>query len=70
MTVEGGVHRSELNTAEPGRAADDVRALLGWTVEAVPMPDGGTDRVARAGERMAAGIFDVSGPGFEGVPAP
>ena len=34
----------------------------------MPMPDGGTYWLANAGNTPVAGIFEISGPGYESVP--
>ena len=34
----------------------------------MPMPDGGTYWVAKMGDEPVAGIFDISGPDYKGVP--
>ena len=34
----------------------------------MPMQDGGTYWVAKAGDKMVGGIFEATGPEFDGVP--
>ena len=53
---------------DQGKAKAFYQDVLGWTIEEMPMPDGGTYRVARLGEDMVAGIFQMDGPQFEGLP--
>lgn len=64
----GDVHWTELNTANAAKAAAFYEGLLGWQIAEMPMPDGSTYRIGQRGEEMLAGIFEMSGPEFEGLP--
>ena len=59
---------NELMTRDVEKAKAFYGAAIGWTFEAMPMPDGGTYWVARMGDKPVGGIFSLSGPDFEGVP--
>jgi predicted enzyme related to lactoylglutathione lyase len=63
----GTFYWNELMTHDPERAKAFYRAAIGWTFEAMAMPNG-TYWVAKAGEQSVGGIFTMSGPEFEGVP--
>jgi hypothetical protein len=58
MDDHGRIHWTELNTFEPAKARAFYEALLGWEIDEMPMP-GGSYLVARVGEDMVAGIFDM-----------
>jgi len=68
MSAQGEVHWTELMTRQPDRARSFFAGVLGWTVEAMPMPDGPDYLVCMAGGKPVAGILDISRPQFEGVP--
>jgi predicted enzyme related to lactoylglutathione lyase len=60
---------NELVTTDTGAARNFFGKLLGWTFEDMPMPDGqGAYVVASAGGQRAAGMFQMSGENFKGVP--
>jgi len=40
---------------------------IGWTFEAMPMPDG-TYWVAKMGDQYVGGLFPLTDPKFDGVP--
>lgn len=63
MDSHGTIWWTELNTFEPARARAFYGALLGWEFDEMPMP-GGTYLVARQGEEMVAGIFDMKAGGL------
>lgn len=42
-------------------------ATVGWTFEAMPMPDG-TYWVAKMGDQYVGGLFPLTSPQFDGVP--
>ena len=58
---------NELMTRDVERAKRFYRDTIGWTFDPMPM-EWGTYWIAKAGERMAGGIFELKGPEFEGVP--
>ena len=66
--THGVVWWSELATRDVQGAKDYYATVCGWSYDDAPM-EGGTYTVARIGDRMIAGIFDMTGaPGMEGVP--
>jgi predicted enzyme related to lactoylglutathione lyase len=67
MTRHGMFHWNELNTTEPKRACEFYAATLGWTFDAMPMP-GFEYYVAKSGDEMVCGIFEMKGPDFVGIP--
>ena len=64
----GQFHWNELMTRNVEKAKRFYADTLGWTYDAMPMPDGGTYTIAMADETPAAGIFDISGPDYNDVP--
>jgi predicted enzyme related to lactoylglutathione lyase len=64
----GQFHWNELMTRNVAGAKKFYADTLGWSFDAMPMPDGGTYWVAMSGGEPAGGIFDISGPEFKGVP--
>ena len=66
---QGVVWWSELATRDVMAAKDYYATVCGWSFDEAPM-EGAVYNVARIGERMIAGIFDMSGmPGMNNVPA-
>lgn len=64
----GSVWWSELATRDVKAARDYYATVCGWSYDETPM-DGSVYNVARIGERMIAGIFDMSDmPGMDDVP--
>ena len=69
MTAHGTFFWNELNTWNPDKAKSFYRETLGWNYETHPMADGGTYTLCKAGETMAAGIFELEpDAGFDGIP--
>ena len=60
----GHFYWNELMTRNAERDKKFYGATVGWTFEAMPMPDG-TYWVAKAGDKMAGGIFDTKTLGME-----
>jgi predicted enzyme related to lactoylglutathione lyase len=58
---------NELNTHDVKTACDFYSSLLGWRFEEMPSPDG-IYRIAKLGDRPVAGVFEMKGKHFEGVP--
>lgn len=56
--AHGFIHWTELNTFEPAKARAFYAAVLGWEFDEMPVP-GGVYLVARKGDEMVAGIFDM-----------
>jgi predicted enzyme related to lactoylglutathione lyase len=67
MSEHGHVHWSELATRSPQQARRFYEQALGWRFEAMPGPDG-EYLVAHAGETPVAGIFEMKGEMFAGIP--
>ena len=67
MWSHGNFYWNELMTRDAEKAKRFYADTIGWTYEAMPMPDG-TYWVAKMGDTTVGGIFPMSGPDFEGVP--
>jgi predicted enzyme related to lactoylglutathione lyase len=67
MWCHGNFYWNELMTHDPERAKRFYADTIGWTYEAMPMPDG-TYWVAKMGDTPVGGIFPMSGPDFDGMP--
>lgn len=59
---------NELMTRDAEKAKAFYGKTLGWTVSEMPMDGGGVYHLASVGEKPAAGIFQMQGPEFEGMP--
>ena len=68
MTQHGHFHWNELMTRDVEGAKAFYGGTIGWRFEGMPMEDG-TYWVCKAGDQMVGGIFDISQPRFEGIPA-
>jgi predicted enzyme related to lactoylglutathione lyase len=68
MTSHGQFHWNELMTRDVARAKKFYADTLGWTYDSMPMPGGGAYVLANVDGEPAAGIFDISGADYEGVP--
>ena len=68
MWQHGTFYWNELMTRDVAAAKDFYAKSLGWTYEDMPMADGGTYTVIQGPEHPVGGIFEMSGPEFEGVP--
>jgi len=64
----GRFHWNELMTRDVERAKKFYSAALGWSFSAMPMPGGGTYWLAEMAGEPVAGLFDISGPEYKGVP--
>jgi predicted enzyme related to lactoylglutathione lyase len=65
--THGSFYWNELMTRDAEKAKDFYGKTLGWTFDAMPMPDG-TYWVAKMGDAFVGGIFPLSSPQFDGVP--
>jgi uncharacterized protein len=63
----GSFYWNELMTRDPEKAKKFYASAIGWTFEAMPMPDG-TYWVAMAGNVPVGGLFPLTSPQFDGVP--
>jgi predicted enzyme related to lactoylglutathione lyase len=68
MAAHGTFNWNELMTRDAERVKKFYGDTIGWTFDAMPMPEGGTYWVAYMGEQAVGGIFPMSGPDFEGDP--
>lgn len=65
----GSFFWNELMTRDTERARKFYADTIGWSFDPMPMQDGGTYWVAKAGDgKPAGGIFEMKGSCFEGVP--
>jgi uncharacterized protein len=63
----GSFYWNELMTRDAEKAKKFYSNAVGWSFEAMPMPDG-TYWVAKAGGEAVGGIFPLTSPQFDGVP--
>lgn len=64
----GKFYWNELMTRDVAGAKKFYADTLGWSYDAMPMPGGGTYWVAKMDSEPVAGVFDIKGPEFTGVP--
>ena len=67
MWSHGKFHWNELMTRDVEKAKKFYGETLGWTFEAMPMPDGGTYWVAKMGDTPVGGMCP-QGPEHGGAP--
>jgi len=63
----GCFYWNELMTRDAEKAKKFYAGTLGWSFEAMPMPDG-THWVAKMGADYVGGLFPLTSPQFDGVP--
>ena len=68
MTAHGQFHWNELMTRNVEQAKKFYAETMGWSYDAMPMPGGTTYTIAMADGKPTAGIFDINGPEYKGVP--
>ena len=68
MSEHGQFHWNELMTHDVEKAKRFYAETMGWTYDAMPIPEGGTYTLAMSGGIPVAGILDVNGPDFDGTP--
>jgi len=67
--THGEVWWTELMTRDVAAAKAYYAATCGWTWDTVPMGEGGEYHLAKKGDRMIAGMMDMTGlPGMDTVP--
>jgi predicted enzyme related to lactoylglutathione lyase len=66
--THGKFYWNELMARDVAKAKKFYSDTLGWSFDAMAMPGGGTYWVAKIGDEPVAGIFDISGPDYKGVP--
>lgn len=59
----------ELNTWEPDQARQFYNLTLGWDFQPTVLPDGTRYWVAHKEGRAVGGIFQLTEPDFDGIPA-
>ena len=64
----GKFYWNELMARDVAKAKKFYADTLGWSFDAMPMPDGGTYWLAKMNDVPVGGIFDISGPDYKGVP--
>jgi predicted enzyme related to lactoylglutathione lyase len=67
MWSHGSFYWNELMARDVEQAKKFYGSTIGWTFDAMPMPDG-TYWVAKMDDEPVAGIFAMTGPDFDGVP--
>ena len=67
MWSHGSFYWNERMTRDVEQAKRFYGSTIGWTFDAMPMPDG-TYWVAKMDDEPVAGIFPMTGPDFDGVP--
>ena len=67
MWSHGSFYWNELMARDVEQAKKFYGSTIGWTFDAMPMPDG-TYWVAKMDDEPVAGIFPMTGPDFDGVP--
>ena len=67
MWSHGAFHWNELMTRDAERAKRFYADTIGWSFEAMSMPDG-TYWVAALDGKPVAGLFPLNAPQFHGVP--
>jgi predicted enzyme related to lactoylglutathione lyase len=66
--AHGTFHWNELMARDVAAAKKFYADTIGWSYDGMPMPGGGTYWLAKMGDQPVAGIFDISGPDYQGVP--
>ena len=69
MSKHGTVHWSELMTHDLEAAKAYYISVCGWQINGIPMPDGSTYYLGMKGETPMAGMMQMNGPQYEGIPA-
>jgi predicted enzyme related to lactoylglutathione lyase len=65
--AHGNFYWNELMTRDADKAKKFYGDVIGWTFDAMPMPDG-TYWVAKVGDKFVGGIFPLTSPQYDGVP--
>jgi predicted enzyme related to lactoylglutathione lyase len=64
----GTFYWNELMTRNVEGAKKFYADTMGWSYDAMPMPGGGSYWLAKMDGKSVAGIFDISGADYKGVP--
>lgn len=67
MWSHGSFYWNELMTRDVEAAKKFYSSTLGWLFESMQVPNG-TYWIAKQGDMPVAGMIEISGPDFEGVP--
>lgn len=67
MGSHGSFCWNELITRDSERAKKFYAETIGWSFEAMKMQDGGTYWVAKSGDKMVGGIFELKGECVENM---
>ena len=59
---------NELMTRNVEGAKKFYAEAIGWSFDAMPAPGGATYWVAKMDDEPVGGLFDISGPDFNGIP--
>ena len=65
----GTFNWNELNVRDVEKAKTFYAKTMGWSFDAMPMPDGAAYTMIKNGEDVIGGMLDISGKEFEGIPA-
>jgi predicted enzyme related to lactoylglutathione lyase len=68
MWSHGSFYWNELMTHDVEKAKKFYSSAVGWTFEAMPMPQGGSYWIAKMGGKPVGGLFPMTGPDFRGAP--
>jgi hypothetical protein len=68
MSSHGQFHWNELMTRNVEKAKKFYAETMGWTYNAMPIPEGGTYTLAMSGGTPVAGILDINSPDYKGAP--
>jgi predicted enzyme related to lactoylglutathione lyase len=68
MGAHGNFCWNELVTHDADRAKKFYAETIGWSFDPMPTDDDGTYWVAKQGDKMVGGIFEMKGEDFAGVP--
>jgi len=68
MASHGSFHWNELLTRDADRAKTFYGETIGWTFDAMAMPDGATYWVAMMDSQPVGGLFPTNRPGYEKLP--
>ena len=64
----GNFYWNELMTRDVARAKKFYADTMGWSYDAMPSGGGSTYWLAKSGDEIVGGLFDISGPDFKDVP--
>ena len=68
MDSHGHFHWNELMTRDVEKAKKFYADTMGWSFDAMPMPGGGAYWLAKSGDAVVGGVFDISGADYKDVP--